>query len=181
MDGGGSVELLERALAYTRVRLADVRPELLDRPTPCAGWDLGDLLAHMEDSLDAFLEAAGGSVTLAAVPSAQLTRIGALSEKACALLGAWTHGPPATVHVGPRALGSELLGATAALEITVHGWDVGVATGHPTPVPADLAARLLAVAREVVTDADRGSRFADPLAVPPGAPYDVRLLAFLGR
>lgn len=181
MDGGGSAELLERALGYTRVRLAGVRPELLARPTPCDRWDLAGLLAHMEDSLDAFLEAAGGSVALTPVPAPHPTRVGALSEKACALLGAWTHGPPATVTVGSRPLGSALLGATAALEITVHGWDVGVATGHPAPIPADLAAILLEVAHAVVTDADRGSRFAAPVPAPPGAPYDVRLLAFLGR
>ena len=36
----GAVELLDRSLAYTRVMLADVRPDLMDRPTPCTGWDL---------------------------------------------------------------------------------------------------------------------------------------------
>ena len=33
-----AVELLDRSLAYTRVLLADVRPDNLDRPTPCEAW-----------------------------------------------------------------------------------------------------------------------------------------------
>ena len=79
----GAVELLERSLAYTRVLLADVRPHHLPRPTPCAGWTLGRLLAHMEDSLDAFLEAAAGRVAVDSVPPTS-TRVEALREKACA-------------------------------------------------------------------------------------------------
>ena len=48
---GGSVGLLDRAIAYTCGQLASVEPGMLGRPTPCAGWSLGDLLAHMEDAL----------------------------------------------------------------------------------------------------------------------------------
>ena len=62
---GGSVELLDRALAYTcapAVRASE--DDLLGRRTPCAAWTLADLLAHMEDALDAFTEAAGGAVAV---------------------------------------------------------------------------------------------------------------------
>ncbi len=76
---------------------------------------------------------------------------------------------------------SELLVATAALEITVHGWDVGRATTGEAMIPEQLASRLLAVARQVVHRDDRMIRFAPPLAVPEDAPADQQLLAFLGR
>lgn len=36
------------------------RPEDLDRPTPCAGWDLADLLAHMTAQHHGFAASAGG-------------------------------------------------------------------------------------------------------------------------
>lgn len=177
----GAVELLERSLAYTRVALADVRPDLLSRPTPCAGWTLARLLAHMEDALDAFTEAAAGRVEVTSVPTAE-TRVEALREKACALLGAWTsardRGP---VAVGDLGLDAPLLVATAALEVTLHGWDVAQATGRGTPVPADLAAGLLALAQHVIAPGDRASRFAHPRPVGAGAPPDVRLLAWAGR
>ena len=181
---GGSVELLERALGYTRARLAGVQDELLDRPTPCEGWTLGDLLAHMEDALDAFTEAAGGEVEVHGGSRAE-GRIAAIQDKACALLGAWGGTMPGDVVIATRGGGLDLLSsvlvATAALEVTVHGWDVGRATGEAVAIPPALARDLLPVAEAVVGPADRGVRFAAARAVAPDAAYDVLLLAHLGR
>jgi len=177
----GSVELLDRALAYTRFQLAGVRDELLGRPTPCAGWNLERLLAHMEDALDAFTEAAGGTVEVYAAAGAA-GQVATLQDKACSLLGAWSgptdHGP---VLVGGRELARGLLVATAALEITVHGWDVGQSTGTGRPIPPELATALLPVAQEVVAPADRRMRFAPARPVPADASPADRLLAYVGR
>ncbi|MFC7495413.1 MULTISPECIES: TIGR03086 family metal-binding protein [unclassified Nocardioides] len=181
---GGSVELLDRSLAYTCSRLEAVRDDLLDRRTPCADWDLAGLLAHMEDALDAFTEAAGGAVELdrwreAAGP------VPAIRAKAMALLGVWSRPSPGDVVIGTGGhrldLQSSLLVATAALEITVHGWDVGRAIGDDTPIAPALAAELLPVARATVTRGDRGVRFGPAVPVPDDAPPDLRLLGFLGR
>lgn len=181
---GVSVELLERALGYTRVQLEGVRDELLGRPTPCRAWTLGDLLTHMEDALDAFTEAAGGAVGSRRAGNA-VGQVCAIRDKACALLDVWSRPAPGDVVIegvlGGLDLDSPLLVAAAALEITVHGWDVGRSTGGGAAIPADLAAALLPVARQVVTPADRGLRFAAELPVPDDAPADRRLLAFLGR
>jgi len=183
-----AVELLDRAVAYTRVCLADVAADMLGRPTPCARWTLDDLLDHMSDSLDAFTEAAAGQVPLRPAPPAPGTglyrtvqdRVTALQQRACALLAAWTVPAPRRVSIGEAAMPRELLVETAALEIAVHGWDVARATGRRTPLPEPLARRLLGVAAHVVTEADRGPRFAP--ARPASRPsYEHRLLAFLGR
>ena len=176
----GAVELLDRSLGYTRVVLAGVRHDDLDRPTPCRGWSLADLLAHMEDALDAFIEAAAGVVEVGSTtPSG--SRVGDLQRKACTLLGAWSGATPGDVRIGGRDLASRLLVATAALEVTVHGWDVGQATGRRARIPEDLARDLLGIAGLVVAPADRGVRFAPVRPAAPEAAYDVRLLAFLGR
>lgn len=177
---GASVDLLQQALAYTGERLAEVRDDLLDRPTPCAGWRLDDLLAHMEDALDAFTEAAGGAVPLHG-SLATASRIEVIQVKACRLLGAWQRPAPGDVLVGGLDLPSPMLVATAALEVTVHGWDVGQAVGTREPVPTDLAADLLPVAWGAVTAADRGIRFGEPCEIAPDAPDQDRLLAHLGR
>ena len=180
----GAVELLDRSLGYTRVVLADVDGAHLDRPTPCRDWSLGDLLAHMEDALDAFTEAAGGEIRTAPLPSvvpATVPQVGRLRAKACALLGAWTGEAPEGVSVSGRAVPSELLVATAALEVTVHGWDVGRSLGTGGPVPDELARHLLEVAQRLVQSQDRAVRFAPPLPVSPDAAPGERLLAFLGR
>ena len=178
---GVAVELLDRSLAYTRVMLADVRPTHLHRPSPCADWTLEQLLAHMEDALDAFTEAAAGRVALEPVPASG-TRIEALRDKACALLGAWTAARSMDdVAVGDADLEAPLLVSTAALEITVHGWDVAQVTGRRARIPDALAAGLLPVARRVIAPADRGVRFASPCAAPAAAPSGERLLAWTGR
>ncbi len=180
----GSVELLDRALGYTRARLAGVRTELLGRPTPCEAWTLADLLAHMEDGLDAFTEAAGGAVEVR-VGSGTTGRVATLQDKACALLAVWTRPAPGDVvlEVSSARLDLEMpvLVATAALEITVHGWDVGQSTRDRAPLPVALAQDLLPVAHRLIGPGDRGARFATARPVRAMAPYDQRLLAFLGR
>lgn len=175
-----AVELLERSLAYTGVALADVRSGNLRNPTPCDGWTLGRLLEHMADALDAFTEAASGRVEVLPGPPTS-TRVDALREKACALLGAWVRARQTWVRVGDQDLGAALLVATAALEITVHGWDVAQATGRRSPLPQELARRLLPVAQAVIDPADRGTRFGPPLEAPPATSHGRRLLAYLGR
>lgn len=178
---GPAVELLERALGYASGALATVREPLLERPTPCTRWTLHGLLWHMEDALDAFLEASTGSLAVPAPDRPAPARVEALRDKACHLLGAWLRAAPPTVEVGGSPLDSRLLVGTAALEITVHGWDVAQATDAAIPVPTDLARALREVARSVVGPADRGSRFAEALEPGPDADEAVRLLAFLGR
>lgn len=174
-----AVELLDRSLAFTRMALVGVGDAGLGARTPCRDWRLRDLLAHMDDSLDAFTEAAGGKVEL--TPSRAVPPVLALQQKACGLLGLWSREGPPGVRVGGVDLATELLVATACLEITVHGWDVAQATGARTEIPGELARDLLGVARQVVSDDDRGSRFATALPEPPGAGPGGRLLAFLGR
>jgi uncharacterized protein (TIGR03086 family) len=173
-----AVELLERSLGYTRGALTTVTPDRLGSPTPCAAWDLGRLLGHMDDSLDAFTEAATGSVSLVAAGAPRLESIRA---KACSLLGWWCTQPPETVRVGGTPLPADLLVGTAALEITVHGWDVHQALGRDEPVPEQLARALLPIAWAVVTDDDRPHRFAPPVPTAPGCGESAQLLGFLGR
>lgn len=174
-----ALELLERSLGYTRVALSAVGPDR-SLPTPCAGWSLADLLAHMDDGLDAFLEAAGGAVRVE-VPYHRGADVDVLRSKACHLLGVWSGGTPSLVVVGDRPAETPVIVAAAALEITVHGWDVGRSVGLRHPVPDDLAAALLPVAGAVVSPEDRVGRFGPPRDVAPDAAPSARLLAHLGR
>jgi uncharacterized protein (TIGR03086 family) len=175
----GAVELLDRSLAWTRGGLALVTPDRLGDPTPCDRWDLAALLLHMDDALDAFTEAATGSVSL--VPTAGVPRLESIRAKACALLGWWCEHPPDDVRVGELPLPAGLLVGTAALEITVHGWDVHQSLGSGQRMPEALAEELLPVAALVVTEPDRPLRFAAARKVPAGAPASRRLLGHLGR
>jgi uncharacterized protein (TIGR03086 family) len=175
-----AVELLDRALSYTQGTLHDVTDADLPRRTPCERWDLGQLLAHMEDALDAFAEGAHGSVDLHdRVPVT--ARVASLQEKACSLLAAWSQAPPERVRIGEHSLDTHVVALAAALEITIHGWDVAQAIGSDRRIPDDLAHWLLPVAEALVADADRGPMFGPPRPVPSDAHDDARLLGFLGR
>lgn len=179
-------ELLERALGYAAGSLALVRPALLSRPTPCAGWDLRGLLAHLDDSLLALLEATGpGRVAAAPAPTAAETAadpVGTVRERARALLARCAAGAgPDAVAVGDRWLTARAVAAAGALEIAVHGWDVARACGADRPLPPSFALRLLRLSSLLVDEADRPVRFGPPLPVSGGDGAGVRLLAFLGR
>lgn len=195
------VELLERAIGYTRGALALVSADLMTAPTPCSEWDVRQLLLHMDDSLTLLLEAGATHrlqvyrpAAVAGSPAAGSLRtasaeelVDRLRDRACRLLGQWTAdwaaGPrsPQDVVVGDRPLTSAVLTSAGALEIAVHGWDLATACAVRRPLPDDLATALLRIAPVLVGPTDRPGRFAEPLGNRPNAGPADRLLAFLGR
>lgn len=178
-----AVELLERAIGYTRGALAGVTADRLGAPTPCAGWRLADLLDHMADSLDAFTEASTGLVPIAPAPvvaTSGSSRVERLRTRACALLGAWSGPAAGTIWLDDRSVPAGVLLRAGALEIALHGWDVGQATGVGAPLPESLAADLLPVARALIAAEDRGLRFGREVTA-GGTSGTERLLGFSGR
>ncbi len=89
----GAVELLERSLGYTRMALAGVTEASLRTRPPAVTGRLCDLLAHMDDSLDAFTEAAGGSVALTPTRGRHPPVVGPAAEglRAARVCGAGTY------------------------------------------------------------------------------------------
>jgi uncharacterized protein (TIGR03086 family) len=179
-----AVELLERAIAYTRASLVQVTEADLDRPTPCHGWVMRDLLGHMDDSLEA-MAAAAQATSLSLVPSeppgAGAELLDSICIRARGLLSHWHPERDGDVDLGELSLPRELLGAVGALEITLHGWDVAEGLGQPRPIPPGLAMDLWPVARDHVTEADRPFRFGPPVEVSDWATPATRLLAHAGR
>jgi uncharacterized protein (TIGR03086 family) len=180
----GGIALLERAINYTLGSLHLVTPVAMSRPTPCRGWDLRTLLAHLDDSLLALHQAvAVGRVDLDGLPDAHPDDpVAILRGRAAELLGAWTADDARrTITVGGSPLTTGIVTGTGAIEITVHGWDVARACGRSRPIPPHLADELLDLAVLVVSGSDRPGRFAGPVRVPPPACPGDRLVAFLGR
>jgi uncharacterized protein (TIGR03086 family) len=189
------VELLERAIGYTLGSLRLVTYDALTLASPCEGWDLLDLISHLDESLSAIAEAVelGGvplerpaSLTGAGMGSAtgrprDLDAVASLRDGTSRVLGAWASAEPGEVVVGGLRLATSVVASTGALEVTVHGWDIAQTCGQSYPIPPALAADLLDWAPLIVTDADRPLRFAPQRAVPPYAGPGGRLLAFVGR
>jgi uncharacterized protein (TIGR03086 family) len=165
----------------------------LARPTPCAGWDLATLLAHMTAQHHGFAAAAAGhgddrsvwrhrpighhpvgayaaaaDEVIAAFAPADVT------ERAFMLPEVSTDRPvPAKVAIGFHLV-----------DYVVHGWDVARSLGVPFTPPADAVRAALPVA-EAVPDGERrripGAAFAPRLPDPPGDDPLHRILTLLGR
>jgi uncharacterized protein (TIGR03086 family) len=182
-DLSSTLELLERAVGYTRVGLHGIAGARLDAPTPCRGWDLRALLEHMSDSLAALAEAAHSRrVAVRYSRPAAIDLVALLREQACGLLAEWTHHEGVgLIEIAGSAIDAALLAATGSIEIAVHGWDVAQACGRVHPLPAALASELYDLLPLVLTPADRPQRFAPARAVSPAAGPAQRLLAALGR
>jgi uncharacterized protein (TIGR03086 family) len=178
------LELLERALSWTRLVLVDVRDDLARAPTPCTGWNLLDLLRHMVDSMSALAEGATGSVALTTTPVDRSAGPEALAETlrdlGCALLGAWVHAGADPVALGARPLGRGVVTEVGALEVAVHGWDVARSCRSTADLPPMLAAGLLPVAARRIGPGDRPGSFG-PMLEPAGSDPVSLLLAHLGR
>lgn len=175
--------LLERAVGYTRGSLGAVAPSSVGLATPCCGWDVATLIAHLDDSLAALQEGAGQGVSLlpAPVPRIPATDPAAPARaRATALLGAWVARGSAPTAVADRAVTRDLVLLAGAVEIAVHGWDLARGCGASRPLPDPLARDLLPVAHRLLA-AHRPDCLGAPLLVPPLAPAGTRLLGFVGR
>lgn len=177
--------------------VAAVRPEQLSLPTPCAGWDLADLLIHMTAQHHGFAAAARGNgadlnawsgapfgAAIAADPA------GTYAAAARDVLDAFAADD---IDEAPFALpefGVDVTvpGATAIgfhfVDYVVHGWDVAAALGQPFSLPDDVVAAALPLAMSVPDGEFReaaNSPFAR--AVPPDDTDGdfARMLRHLGR
>lgn len=181
-DTADPLGLLGAALTLARTQLQRIRPADLALPSTCDGWSLGALLRHMDESLDVFTEAAGGQVQLVAAPMPMPT-VDSLCVKACSLRDVWAGhdtSEDGVITIGDHRLPSALLIRTAAIEIAVHGWDVGRTLSGTVTFPDELAEALLPTALDVVA-VERAGQFGPPRPVRRWDPPGVRLLAHLGR
>ena len=169
----------------------------LHRPTPCAGWNLADLLAHMTVQHYGFAAAARGDgadlalwqpTTVADAVAADPA--GAYAKAAAEVLTAFgadgvlaatfalpEFGADATVP-GAMAIGFHFV------DYVVHGWDVARSIGAPFELPTEVISAVLPVVLAVPDGEFReteGGPFARAITS-EGAASDLdRLLLHLGR
>jgi uncharacterized protein (TIGR03086 family) len=178
------IELLDQGYAWTAARIATVRPDGLDAPTPCKGWDLRELLDHTIDTLAMLTEPVAGPAvdagtdgrTAGATPwSDAIAELADRSRRAWDAPGVMDR----TFELPMGSMPAPMVASSALLEAVVHGWDISQATGEAAEIPADLAVPVLEFARSAIGDANRGDMFAADLGT--GATPSDQLVAFLGR
>ncbi|MGW1739349.1 TIGR03086 family metal-binding protein [Nocardia sp. NPDC001965] len=187
------VELDRRAVLATVTTAELVTPERLTLPTPCAGWPVGSLLAHMAAQHRGFAAAARGEgadlerwrerppgphTPAEYVDSAkEVLRAFAEPDIAERTFALPEFGPEVTVP-GHQALGFHLV------DYVVHGWDLARALGVGYELDPDAADPVLRIAEAVPDGPEReqpGAAFAHALPDrDPGVPLD-RILRLLGR
>jgi uncharacterized protein (TIGR03086 family) len=175
--------LLAESARYALGSLTGVRDEDLGRATPCAGWDLEQLLHHLADSLAALTELRDLGITpLESVDEVPRDPISAIRRQIATLVAAWNGQTwPATCAIGDRPLASTTVAAVGAIELTAHGWDIYTARHIDRAIPARLAMPLLTLGHMVIPDRTRYPEFAAALPVEASATPSARLLGFLGR
>ncbi len=189
---------LHRRTMDTATAIVDrIDPVQLGLPTPCAGWDLGRLLAHMIGQNHGFASAARGEAFSAAVwddravfgaPGPVFAESAAATVAAFASEGAAERqwhllvGANDSMPVpGGKAMGFHFI------DYVVHGWDVAVSIGlrHEDLFDEEILDAVLPLAEEVPLDGPTRSGpyapFGPAVPLAPDRGKLERLLAVLGR
>jgi uncharacterized protein (TIGR03086 family) len=191
------VRPFHRVAVLNSIALVDaVRAADLDAPTPCAGWNLADLLAHMTAQHRGFAMAAKGFGDDADVWRADAV-LGAITadaggtygDAARDVLAAFADGAAlqasfALPDFGPNATfpGTIAIGFHF-IDYVVHGWDVAESLGVAYTLPDDVFDAALPLAL-VVPDGDFREMPDAPFARAVDAPSATKLdqiLRHLGR
>ncbi|MFF1692870.1 TIGR03086 family metal-binding protein [Streptomyces sp. NPDC058257] len=164
------------------------------RPSPCAGWTLRDLVAHMTAQHHGFAAAARGSGadrTYWIAPDLGRDPLKIYEESVRHVLAAFAEGDePGVLERGftlPE-IGRTFTGRIAVgfhfLDYVVHSWDVAKTIGIDIDLPLPVVEAALEIARRVPKDPGRrvpGATFAPVLPTPEHASPLEEMLALLGR
>ncbi|MGW1992492.1 TIGR03086 family metal-binding protein [Embleya sp. NPDC001921] len=177
--------LHRRAIVCALDTLRSVRSGQMDLPTPCAGWDLRDLIGHMVAENRGFVAAAGGSTE----PDAW--RDDSLGDDP------WVDFATTAVDVVAALAGDEVSerrllirefgsfpGSVAIamhfVDNLVHAWDVARTIGAPDAIDPELALIALSFAERWKLGKPGGA-FGGAVGAPADATPGERLVALLGR
>lgn len=183
-----------RALDAATTIIRDVRPDQLDRPSPCAGWGLRALLEHMVGQNHGFADAVEGiedvpAAAFAPRPFADAELVGAWQASADRIAAAFAAAPAerdvllVEISTQQRFPVATVLGFHL-LDTVVHTWDVATTAGRRFRPADDLAELVAGQAAMVPAGPAReqpDAAFAPAEAVPPGTDPWVTALALLGR
>jgi uncharacterized protein (TIGR03086 family) len=182
----------ERAVRASVAAVSRLTPADLSRATPCADWDLADLVAHMTAQHHGFAVAAAGNDgdlrwwrprPLGGDP------VRAYADAAERALAAFA--PDEVLdrefvlpEIGRRPIPARQAIGFHFIDYVVHGWDVAASLRIPFTVDAEVLRTALPIA-EAVPDGERrrvpGAAFAPRLPSSAGDDPLAQVLALLGR
>jgi uncharacterized protein (TIGR03086 family) len=171
-------DLLSRTYDVVRRPVAVLDDRLLDRPTPCSDWNVGQLFEHLVSAIAMFATAAGAPAVEPTPSASPLHRYDTAVRRNLAAWSALTdHDRTLTLPFGEFT--AELAVAMNQLDSLVHGWDLSAALGLPTSLPDDLVDRAMQTALVRVPNS-RGFAWGAEVDTGDTSPTG-RLVAFTGR
>lgn len=182
-------KLLNAAHDALRTAVAGVPDDAWAMPTPCADWNVTQVLQHAAGDQLGYAAKVGdfpGPDANPFEPSGELDSTPAdllepALEAAVTAFGAVEPGAEdVPVPLPPFSMSAELAVGAAALDAAIHAWDIATATGQPSPVDAALAAELRPVA-EAIVEPLRGFAYAAAIEPAAGADELTSLVNYLGR
>ncbi|MET7864192.1 TIGR03086 family metal-binding protein [Micromonospora taraxaci] len=178
-------DLLAAAAPRTVDVVRGISDDQLDLPTPCRDYVVRDLLNHLFDVVVNFQGlAAKRPVEWAEKPDhlgdGWRDRFEVETDR---LVAAWSD--PSTLEgVSPgMGLPQTVVGGMALLDLTVHGWDLAVATDQPYQPAPEAVAELHGLVERLGPTARKMGVFADPVThpTPADSPDLAHLLTKTGR
>ncbi|MDD7938255.1 TIGR03086 family metal-binding protein [Actinomycetospora lutea] len=181
--------LLTRALDQIGELVAGTAPDALERPTPCADWDVRTLLDHLVGvhRRIAHVGAGGHFADITSTPEvARGTHDAEIAAARVDIDRVWVHDEAVLDRVLTVPWGTmpgRLVGFGYVQELTVHAWDLAAATGRTEGLDDELALAVEETAHRVLPAEPRGGDipFGPPVAVAADAAPHERLVAWLGR
>jgi uncharacterized protein (TIGR03086 family) len=182
----------DRAFAAVQ-RLVDVvRPDQWTAPTPCADWNVRELLNHVANGNAVFAGVADGTRPSGPVTPEEraVDRLGDDPAAGFRATGERMHAAFLTPGFLDGKVETPMLGEQPGTtvvhmrinELLIHGWDLARAIGQPPRLPEDLAEGALILWQTRLAGRPReGMPFGVPEPVADDAPATDRLAAFLGR
>ncbi|MEJ2867183.1 TIGR03086 family metal-binding protein [Actinomycetospora sp. OC33-EN08] len=184
--------LLTRALDQIGDLVAATGPDALARPTPCADWDVRALLDHLVGVHRRVAHVGAGghfadvdpnlSVPVGAHAD-EVARARAEVDRVWGLDGADDSVLDRELTVPWGAMPGRFAAFGYVQELTVHAWDLAVATGRTEGLDPVLAEAVEETARRVLPAEPRGGPipFGPPVATTDDAGPYARLVGWLGR
>lgn len=182
------VDFHRQALDATGRRIGAVGDDQWDLATPCADWDVRQLVNHVvsgnwwasELAAGATIDGVGdrfdgdllgidpvGAYNESAEMADRVFRRPGAMEAMCAV----SYGPvPGVVYLGHRFF-----------DVLIHGWDVAAATSGDTRLDPDLVQACWDVVEPQAEVLAGSGAFATDVEAPPDADLQTRLLALFGR
>ena len=178
----------EDAVGEFDKRVRQVQPDQWHKPTPCAKWDVHQLVNHLVvEQLWVPLLLDGATVEdvgdrfdgdqLGDDPVAVWTSAAAAARQAFAAPGALRR----SVELSYGRRPAEGYCQEMTMDLTVHAWDLARAIGADERLDAELVSDVLAFIEPQVDQLTGTGLFAPPIEVAADADTQTRLLALLGR